>query len=564
MATYPTKADAELFKSNADLVNEIATSDEIKTILTDENGKTKYTISGITQAFGGIYAGDYVDGTVISELYEYALLTSDGTKWKVANSANLPYEIDATTYPDPADDPNLILFTDVSELKAVAIANNTTVDDVAELKVGATYTGQHLFYSATTGLVYEIIAGLTGTATAVSADVDGVITVTIATVDYDVTNKTDVSDNATDTGAVNAIIMNYDSGINPVVYNGMRASLQAYSANTGTVTISYNDVVYSLTDVRGAALVSGDYDNAIPVKIRYDSALGNFVLDDPMMYFQVNQVKLGLNAGKLLQGSNGTAVGRYAAYTGQGESGVAVGDQAGHTSQGEDGISIGRAAGYGNQGDHAFAAGALAGLTSQPANSIVISGDTVEATPASVGDILFKTTTQEISATSAGLKYNGSLISQGISFNNYANFQDQKTSGTAGGASVSGVQVRTLNSTVENSITGCSLTSNQITLAAGDYYVRAKSPLYYSGRSRSYLYDTTGASILVLGAGSTAGSIGTSSGEVSSAEGKFTLSVESVLELRTYVNSARTVDGLGRYVGDGELEIYATIEMWGL
>lgn len=58
----------------------------------------------------------------------------------------------------------------------------------------------------------------------------------------------------------------------------------------------------------------------------------------------------------------------------------------------------------------------------------------------------------------------------------YACFQEQQTSANSADTVTNG-SVRTLNTTVVNAITGASLASNQITLAAGTYQIRAVVPL---------------------------------------------------------------------------------------
>lgn len=94
-------------KNNIDVFNEVVTSDQIKTPSLASDGESKYTLTGLNQLFGLINAGDYANGTVLNEVWDYAYNTATGIGYKVKSKSSLPYAIDATTYPDPEDDPNL-------------------------------------------------------------------------------------------------------------------------------------------------------------------------------------------------------------------------------------------------------------------------------------------------------------------------------------------------------------------------------------------------------------------------------------------------------------------------
>ena len=72
--------------------------------------------------------------------------------------------------------------------------------------------------------------------------------------------------------------------------------------------------------------------------------------------------------------------------------------------------------------------------------------------------------------------------------------KDVKANGVGGGASVGGYspQTRDLN-TLEGQCSFVSLSSDQMTLAPGRYRFDTKSPVYRTGKSRSYLYNVTDA-----------------------------------------------------------------------
>lgn len=133
--------------------------------------------------------------------------------------------------------------------------------------------------------------------------------------------------------------------------------------------------------------------------------------------------------------------------------------------------------------------------------------------------------------------------------------QDQKTSGTAGGTFTAGSwQTRTLNTEVgTTTISGASLATNQITLPAGTYNIRAWAQAHYTNVHQTRLYDTTGAAVLALG--TTARAESGYSDSVSLVNGTFTLSVESVIELQ---HRAATTGSYGVASSWGT-EVYADV-----
>ena len=131
--------------------------------------------------------------------------------------------------------------------------------------------------------------------------------------------------------------------------------------------------------------------------------------------------------------------------------------------------------------------------------------------------------------------------------------QDEKTQGTSGGSSVSGTQVRTLNTVKLNEITGASLSSNQITIPAGSYEVIANPGNYVgaTGARKLRLYNVTDASYLIEGTNS---QHYTNSSRI---HGFFTITGTKVIELREFIVSAVT-DGLGAAISHGT-EIYSSV-----
>lgn len=141
---------------------------------------------------------------------------------------------------------------------------------------------------------------------------------------------------------------------------------------------------------------------------------------------------------------------------------------------------------------------------------------------------------------------------------------DQKTQNTGGGTSTNNATWidRILNVTLVNQITGSSLTSNQITLPAGNYYIEATSP-YYSGAAsyalRTRLYNNTD-SVAVLYSPSDSLTQQKSSALV----GYFSIPTNKALSLQYNLSSgSNVVNGLGQPNNNsGVSEIYSEVRIW--
>ncbi len=139
--------------------------------------------------------------------------------------------------------------------------------------------------------------------------------------------------------------------------------------------------------------------------------------------------------------------------------------------------------------------------------------------------------------------------------------REEQTTGTNGGSSSAGDQVRTLNTVVRNTITGASLASDQITLPAGTYKVNASAPAYDCNRQRTFLYNVTDAAVELLGTTGFSNQTGNVQAR-SFVIGEFTITSEKDFEIRQYQEDAVATFGLGVACSDGRVEIYseATIE----
>jgi hypothetical protein len=137
--------------------------------------------------------------------------------------------------------------------------------------------------------------------------------------------------------------------------------------------------------------------------------------------------------------------------------------------------------------------------------------------------------------------------------------RDEKTAGTAGGTSSSGSQVRTLNTVVKNTIPGASLSSNNITLPAGTYQVRARCPQIGENPHQAFLQNVTDSATLFIGSSEDGYANGTTQSVV---DGYFTLAATKVINLQHYILGGTATWGLGNASGSSLTEIYADIMIW--
>lgn len=152
-----------------------------------------------------------------------------------------------------------------------------------------------------------------------------------------------------------------------------------------------------------------------------------------------------------------------------------------------------------------------------------------------------------------------------LSVNNLFYIQDQKPTGTTGGANIAAsYQTRTLNTEIISNIKGASLLSNKITLPPGEYFIEATCPAYRVNRHRIALYNVTSASYDVFGNSGYTDQF-TTAGVVAYAtlSAQISVSVVTEFELRHYTEALEgTTVGLGVDVSDGNPEIYSEIKIW--
>lgn len=146
----------------------------------------------------------------------------------------------------------------------------------------------------------------------------------------------------------------------------------------------------------------------------------------------------------------------------------------------------------------------------------------------------------------------------------YLHVREEQASGTNGGASISGVQVRVLNTTVgTNTIVGASLASNMVTLPAGTYDFEASAPGSQVTAARLTLYNNTDGVDVMLGPSQYADTaVNTGFDTQVFCSGRFTLAASKVLKLNFYTTSAVATYGLGNAAGSGQAEVYSSLKLW--
>lgn len=141
--------------------------------------------------------------------------------------------------------------------------------------------------------------------------------------------------------------------------------------------------------------------------------------------------------------------------------------------------------------------------------------------------------------------------------------RDEKASGTNGGTFTQGDwRTRDLNTVVTNEIAGASLASNQITLPAGTYDIEASAPGQFVGVHKAKLYDTTGMADLIIGTSERTTVSTVTMASNSLVIGRFTLIVESVLELQHWCGVTLANTGFGFSTSASVVEVYSDVRIW--
>ena len=141
-----------------------------------------------------------------------------------------------------------------------------------------------------------------------------------------------------------------------------------------------------------------------------------------------------------------------------------------------------------------------------------------------------------------------------------ATFNDTKSSGTNGGTFTNGAwRTRDLNTTQFNGITSASLSSNQISLPAGTYYVVATAPAFYTNEHQLRVQNITDSTTAILG--STTGTGQQIVNQVQATlSGSFTIAGTKTFELQHRAADTKSDNGFGAAISWGD-NVYAIISI---
>jgi len=145
---------------------------------------------------------------------------------------------------------------------------------------------------------------------------------------------------------------------------------------------------------------------------------------------------------------------------------------------------------------------------------------------------------------------------------NFMQVQDRKPSGTDGGTFTSGSFVtRTLDTVITNKITGASVSSNQITLPAGTYYLEATAPARQCDQHKIKIRNITGGADALIGSSAQAASASATQTD-SFVSGLVTIPASRAFEVQHRCNTTRATDGLGTASSFSVVEVYTDIKIW--
>ena len=160
----------------------------------------------------------------------------------------------------------------------------------------------------------------------------------------------------------------------------------------------------------------------------------------------------------------------------------------------------------------------------------------------------------------AGASGNLPVNTSGLGFDKCISVADYKSSGTAGGSSVSGFQTRNLNTILTNTL-NATLSQNEVTLDAGTYIVYASAPCF-QGKSHRIRVENGDGSIILLGTSEyNPAAYPTQTSSVVGFE-DFTITQQDTFKINHFIFSGKSNDGLGIASLDNRSSVYSQITFW--
>ena len=141
--------------------------------------------------------------------------------------------------------------------------------------------------------------------------------------------------------------------------------------------------------------------------------------------------------------------------------------------------------------------------------------------------------------------------------------RNEKSNGTSAGSFTSGSwQTKEINTSLTNEISGASLSSNQIILPSGTYYIDASSPANYVNSHKAKLRNITDSSDTLIGTNEYAGQDMVDYVNTNSIiKGRFTISAQKTFEIQHRCQTSSGV-GLGVANSFSVVEVYTDVRIW--
>lgn len=150
-----------------------------------------------------------------------------------------------------------------------------------------------------------------------------------------------------------------------------------------------------------------------------------------------------------------------------------------------------------------------------------------------------------------------------LSSENLFHAVDEKAAGTNGGSFTSGsFLTRDLNTIRTNTITGASLSSNQITLPIGTYFIEATAPAFRVDEHKTKIRDITNTADLLIGTSELSDSAAQDASTISLVSGLIVLAGITVIELQHRGTMTQNTTGFGKDSNFAVVEIYSDIKIW--
>ena len=198
-------------------------------------------------------------------------------------------------------------------------------------------------------------------------------------------------------------------------------------------------------------------------------------------------------------------------------------------------------------------------VTAAKLNNDIISGTTaLTSEPADTDEFLVSD-----AGTLKRIDYSLIKSSAGVYESQLLHIRDEKSSNTQGGTFTSGSwQQRDLNTIKTNEITGASLSSSNITLPSGTYYIKASAPAVEVASHKAKLYNVTDSSDVIIGTSQHNRSDNNYATSRSNVIGRFTISAEKVFMIAHRCSATRSNDGFGLACNFSVVEVYSDVQIW--